>query len=231
MNKHRLAATTVLFGALLATTGALTSAQAAVVYSNNFELGTADGFSGAGSVQTTGGLSAFGFGQQHLRNEGQAATTLNLAGLAAHTTLTFSFDLAMWDSIDLGADTFEIKVDGVTVFATSTEFGNYSAADNLGRGPGTQITPAFTGFGTPNFGFVTGFRDSARSASFTLNHSSATAAISFQFPNSQGGSDESFGIDNISVSTNAVNTVPEPGSIALVLTAGLMALRLGQRRA
>jgi hypothetical protein len=221
MKTHLLAATGVLFGALLATTGA----QADVVYSNNFESNAA-GFVGGGSLQTTGGLSAFGFGQQHLRNEGTAATTLNLAGLAAHTSLSFSFDLAMWDSIDLGSDTFEIKVDGITVFATSTEFGNYFPTDNIGRGPGTQITPAFTAFAVPDFGFGVGFRDSARSASFTLNHSSATAAISFRYPNSQGGSDESFGIDNIVVNTDAANTVPEPGSIALVLTAGLLALRV-----
>jgi hypothetical protein len=224
MKTHLLAATGVLFGALFGAPLATTGAQAAVVYSNNFES-NATGFGGAGSLQTTGGLSAFGFGQQHLRNDGTAATTLSLAGLAAHTTLTFSFDLAMWDSIDLGSDTFEIKVDGITVFSTSTEFGNYFPADNVGRGPGTQITPAFTAFAVPDYGFG-GNRDSARSASFTLNHSSATAAISFQFPNSQGGSDESFGIDNMAVSTNAANTVPEPGSIALVLTAGLLALRV-----
>jgi hypothetical protein len=211
----------VLFSALLATGGA----HAAEVYSNNFESGAALGWVGGGSVQTTGGLTNFGFGKQHLRNDGREASTLELAGLAAHTTLSFSFDLAMWDSIDLGADTFEIKVDGITVFSTSTEFGNYFPADNIGRGPGTQITPAFTGFALPDYGFG-GNRDSARSASFSLAHNSATARISFQFPNSQGGSDESFGIDNIVVSTNAANTVPEPGSIALVLTAGLLALRV-----
>jgi PEP-CTERM motif len=44
--------------------------------------------------------------------------------------------------------------------------------------------------------------------------------ISFQFPNTQGGLDESFGIDNIVVSTDNVdNTVPEPASLALVLAA------------
>jgi hypothetical protein len=221
MKRNTATVRNVLLSALLATGGA----HAAEVYSTNFESGIAIGWTGGGSVQTTGGLTNFGFGKQHLRNDGTAATTLNLAGLAAHTTLTFSFDLAMWDSIDLGADTFEIKVDGITVFATSTEFGNYFPANNVGRGPGTQITPAFTAFAVPDYGFG-GNRDSARSASFTLNHSSATAAISFQFPNSQGGSDESFGIDNMVVSTNAANTVPEPGSIALVLTAGLLALRV-----
>jgi hypothetical protein len=208
-------AKTVLFSALLAGS----SAQAAVVYSNNFEAGTAAGWVGAGTVQTTGGLSAFGFGQQHLRNDGAAASSLSLTGLAAHNTLSFSFDLAMWDSIDLGGDIFQILVDGVAVFSTSTEFGNYSAADNLGRGPGTQITPAFTGFDVPNFGFGN-FRDSARTATFSLAHSSASALISFQFPNTQGGLDESFGIDNIVVSTDNVdNTVPEPASLALVLAA------------
>ncbi len=53
------------------------------VYTNTFESGVAGAaFSGAGTVQSTGGLSAFGFGAQHLKNDGISSSVLTLGGLA-----------------------------------------------------------------------------------------------------------------------------------------------------
>jgi hypothetical protein len=200
-----------------------------VVYSNDFEANTAPGWSGAGSIQSPAGLVNVGFGKHHWRNDFVGTSTLTVSGLAAHTSLNFSFDLAMWDSIDQG-DRFVIRVDGVAVYDSSTDFFNYGN-DTQGHGPGTLISDPFTGFGTPDYGFNPGFRDSARHASFTLAHSGFSAEISFAFPNSQGGTDESFGIDNIVVSINSdpgPSGVPEPASLALVL--GGLALSVSARR-
>ena len=170
---------------------ALASAQT-TVYSNDFETGPLGAeWSGAGSRQSTGGLSAFGFGQQHLKNDGQTASILSLGGLGAHTSMTLAFDLAMWDSIDLG-DTFAVTVDGVDLFRTRNVGGTwFDAFSNYGtaqcEGPGTRISGAFSG-DAPNYGY--GFwRDCARRVSFTFAHSAATAVFSWQFPNAQGGSD------------------------------------------
>ena len=90
--KQAIAALALIAGAQVS------GAQAATVYSQSFESGVAGSeWSGGGSVQETGGLSLFGFGQMHLRNDGAGASLLTLSGLAAHTELTVSFSLAMWD--------------------------------------------------------------------------------------------------------------------------------------
>lgn len=185
--------------------------QAAVVYTTDFENETIPAqFTGAGNLSTPGGLSAFGFGQRHLLNPGSTATLLNLVGLSPHASITLTFDLAMWDSIDLGGDQFVVQADGVDLYNSSTDFGNYFPGDNVGHGPGTLLTAGFTEFTIPDYGQSASYRDSARRVSFTFPHSAETLTVSWAFPNSQGVADESFGIDNVSV-----DLIPEPSSMAL----------------
>jgi hypothetical protein len=192
---------------------------ALTVYSENFEgAGPFPEWSGSGAVGTTGGLSAFGFGSNHLFNNTTGASTLTLTGLAAHTQLTLNFDLALWDSIDIGADLFQVAVDAAFLVNT-TDFGNYFPADNISHGPGVHITDPFTAFAVPNYGYNSGFRDAGRRVTgLTLAHSSSTAVITFHYPNSQGGTDEAFGVDNVVVQTNTVPAaVPEPSTLVLSL--------------
>jgi hypothetical protein len=210
-----------LFAALLLTLPA--PLHAAAVYSANFEGESIPAqFTGAGNLSTTGGLSAFGFGLVHLINPGSNATLMNLVGLAPHNSITLTFDLAMWDSIDLGSDQFIVGADGVDLYNSSSDFGNYFPGDNVGHGPGTLLTPAFDGFTVPDYGQSTSFRDSARHVTFTFPHSSENLTVSWAFPNSQGVADESFGIDNVSV-----DLVPEPSTMALF---GLVLAGMTRRR-
>lgn len=223
MRKQAIAAFALLAGASLG------SAQAAQVYSQNFESGVAGAeWSGAGTVQSSLGLAAFGFGELHLKNDGGSASVLTLTGLAAHTQLTLSFSMALWDSIDLG-DHFVISVDGAPVY-NSNDFGNYFPVDGISHGPGQHVSDPFADFTNPNYGYNPSFHDAAREALFTLAHSASSVVISWQYPDTQGGSDESFGLDNVVVSTNA-STVPLPGSMTMLGlgVAGLAALR--RRRA
>lgn len=206
---------------------AASTSSAATVYSQDFEGAVGPEWSGGGAVQTSGGLSAFGFGNNHWRNDGASTTGLTLTGLASHTSLTLSFNLAMWDSIDIGNDRFIVTIDGAPVY-DSLDFGNYFPADNVGHGPGANITASFTDFATPQYGYNTGFRDSARFASFTVAHSDGSVVVGWQYFNSQGGLDESFGVDNVVIDTNHV-PVPEPASYAL-MALGLAGLGIATRR-
>lgn len=217
---------TPALAALLSLAGSLHAST--VVYTQGFETELiGPEWSGAGSLVSSEGLNAFGFGFAHLHNNTTNATALNLLGLAAHTNVTLTFDLAMWDSIDLGGDRFVITAGGVTLYDNFQDFGNYFPADNLGHGPGTNLTAAFTDFTTPQYGQNTGFRDSARHVSFTFDHTAADLTVTWQFPNSQGGTDESFGVDNVEIS---VTPVPEPSAAAGLLLAAVV-LSTRRRRA
>jgi MYXO-CTERM domain-containing protein len=213
---------------------AASSLLAGTVYTQDFEgSGPIPEWTGAGSVQTSAGLGAVGFGLQHFKNDGSAATTLTLTGLAPHSFIDLTFDLAMWDSLDWGSDIFQVSVNGV--FAINQTFGNYFAPGGCPSGcidgPGTALTPGPTDFSNPQFGYNS-FRDSARRVNFQIADSAGTAVISFQFPNTQGAPDEAFGVDNILVQTDAdagTPGVPEPASMMLAL-GGLAAGAAWRRR-
>jgi len=195
---------------------AASSLPAVTVYTQDFEgAGPLTEWSGAGAVQTTGGLSAFGFGLQHLFNNTTSVSTLTLTGLAPHSFIDVTFDLAMWDSIDEGSDIFQASLDGT--FLYNGFFSNYNSM----TGPGTLLTPGPIDSSNPQFGYNTRWRDSARHVTFQLAHTASTATLGFLFPNSQGEDDEAFGIDNLLIQTDAdpgptgPAATPEPATMGI----------------
>lgn len=210
--------TTLALGAL--------SLPAAVIYSENFEsvaAGTPPAvYSGSSiAVESTGGFSAFGFGSQHLRNTGSGApsTVLSLSGLAPHSSLTISFDLIVWDSMDSGK-LFNLTADGSTLIG-GVDTSNYGNPGDVFAGPGTLLSGGTAGFSFPNFGNNGQFRDQGRSiVNLNLSHSASTLTLNFFYSGAgvTGSSDESWGIDNIVISDNNVGQtsgVPEPSTLAL----------------
>ncbi|WP_347309861.1 hypothetical protein [Defluviimonas sp. SAOS-178_SWC] len=199
------------------------AAGAASVYFDDFEAPGAVGGAG-GSVSSEGYDGVNGISGSFWRNDTKSlSTTLSLSGLKAHTLMTMEFDIAFIDSWDgaigriYGDDFFNVLVDGVQVLLT-TNFGGLAG----------ELTDGVYGF----FGFNPKYDDEAYRVSTTFAHKGSTADFSF-FANGvkwQAGMDESWAIDNLRISTNAMAPVPLPGGLAALAGAvGLLAFGRGRK--
>jgi len=194
-------------------------AMSATLYSNDFEASAA-GFSGAGSLQGTQGYAGLGYGQQFLRNETggspQAPSVLGLNLAGAATGVMLSLDLGIIDSWDgpgcCGPDFFNVRVDGVTVF---------SEVFSLFTGPTVHPALALKSYGT-QLGFSGSWGDAAYVLTLNLGNLGAGAHTIDFFASGgwQAGLDESWGIDNVLVTGDVAQVIPEPETYALML-AGL----------
>ncbi len=195
------------------------------VFSTDFESGIPSEFTGPANLAATQDYQSFGFGSNFLRNASLSGhTVLTLTNLPPHTELAVSFDLAIIDSWDgntqiggaIPTDFFNVAVDGGTVF--SATFDNFQLSDQTAPTNnlityGTQLGFTLTLNGTiydingnPINGPIA-YVDSAYNmghpvAGMTaIPHSSSTAVIEFFATGTgwQGGSDESWAIDNCKI--------------------------------
>lgn len=227
------------FASILLAVGLGGQSNAATVLTETFSSGVANGaIGGAGAVVDGQGYKGKGgFADNFLRNASlgnpAAATTLTLVGLAAHTAITIAFDLALidsWDSNDgtiASPDFFNLSLDGLLGFqvtAANAE-GSFTGLVSGGAVVAQSVAPQDLGFtlGSPYFNNDRGFR-----VEYTVPHTASSAIYSFFASGSgwQGGDDESWAIDNVTVS---VAPIPVPGALPLLATA-LGAVALFRRR-
>lgn len=182
----------------------------------SFALTGVQGYAGVGP---SGNQFSGDFARNDQASDPQAPMTFTFAALPAGTTdITMSFLFAAidsWDGISgtPGPDTFVVRANGVEVFAEV--FANQSGSNSAGAPALLQPRS--------NLGF-SNFADAAYliSLKFPVSSSSLTIEL-FARTGWQGGSDESWAIDNLDVAA----VVPAPGAALLL---GLAAIPATRRR-
>ena len=232
------------------------SAEAALVYSNDFEGGSTAGWTTntgpVGIDQTPPGASHATHFLGRADNDATAGftndtVTLALNALGAHTTVTLAFDLYVirsWDGNGAnGGERFIVDASGPSLI--NTGFANNDAKDQCFPDNCPASHPTKSGSAEQNtLGYdVSIGGDAVYHLSFTFAHTDSTLTLHFiglglqdqstgdtTFP---GLTDESWGLDNVTVVDNSVTTaVPEPATLLLISSAvaGLGIHRLRRRR-
>ena len=193
-----------------------TSAWATLIYSHDFE-------SPVGHEWSTSRTSYDDDTTTFLGRFGNETATLSLADIGAHSNITVSFDLILWDSWDgentrWGKDYQGLKADNSLVYEYTFARPN---ANTSSTNPDT--TPDLVG----KFGMTSWWEDALYknfNNGFTFDHTGSGLTLSFYGRHLQPLGDESWGIDNIIVYTdNDATPVPEPATI-LLFGCGLVGL-------
>ena len=207
------------------------------VFFSNLDGAVPGQFSGITTTEPVQGYAGQGgFSGSFLRNQvaPPSPTTLTLTGLDCHTSVLINFDLAIIDSWDgiggsPGPDTFTVKLDGNTVFSEvfETESGSqtYQNPETI-----AGITLAFK----QALGFNGNFEESAYNMSlepafFKIPHFGNSLTIDWvTLPTGwQGGTDESWAIDNVEILLSGFDdprcdTIPVGGEILPIESTSLL---------
>jgi hypothetical protein len=213
-------------------------AVAQEVYSNDFDgsetfaSGVSGALSGVTTTESVQGYSAVGFNGDMLRNDTgnpPLFTTLTLNNLPSHARISIDFLLAIidsWDSLDnsiFSPDYFNISLDGTLVFQDTYNIDN-PINNTFGL---TDIG------GKVQRGFNNVWLDQAFDTDGLLDFAHTASSVTIDFYASGagwhvdgGGLDESWGIDDLRVTT----VVPLPASLWLFAPALASLGFVGSRR-
>ena len=206
----------ILISLLLICSTGISKVFAISVYTNDFENGSLGAIQNA-QLKETQGYKNYGFGNYYAWSDATEtnAITLQLNDLPEHSYLKIEFDLALIDSWDgdspWGPDYFNVKVDNSSVFKET--FTNFPGRTQSYKGdPIVWVNGLARNF----------WNDSAYHISLTVSHTNEDATITW-FASGigwEGGWNESYAIDNITI---AANPVPIP-TAAWLLGSGLLGL-------
>lgn len=202
------------------------AANGDVIYSNDFETVVGSQWSNTSTDITPVGDRRF-LGQF----SDDDAVSLSLNNLSAHNSATISFDLYViqsWDgtSSEYGPDTWQLSVDNGPVLLNTT-FSNTGDDGHMQSYSGSSSSggeyDAYTGAAEINTLGYEFYGDSVYRLSFTFNHTGDSLKFNFAGFGLQDVSDESWGLDNVTVSAyNAA--IPEPSTIAIFTVMGFVLL-------
>ena len=214
-------------------------ALGSVIYSNDFQ-NTSDPltqWSNKSTDTTPGSISHPS--DRFLGQFGNGTTSLILNNLPSHSVIAVSFDLYIirtWDGSNWG-DIWEINVEGGDVLLHTTfSHSGLNSQNMFGQSyPGSypeDTYPWGTGaIETDTLGYLYGdkpcdsvYRFPNQYYDFTFGHSADSVQINFSASNLQVLSDESWGLDNVTVT-------PEPATLLLVGLGGLGLLRRKRSKA
>jgi len=198
------------------------TAHGAVVFSTDFEAGLPDEFTSPGAtiepVQGFAGLGTPGnqFAGSFLRYaDGDLFdTALTLTDLPVHDTLTLGFLLAVIDSWD-GTELLEVTVDDVVVFSHSFELATADTSSYVPPEDGLLSSGTDLGFSAGAFYQHDRAYDLSVEPAFTdIPHSADSVTIVWRVravPGGaasfwQGGADESWAIDDVTVEVSGATT-------------------------
>lgn len=183
--------------------------------------------SGFGVLESVQGYIDHGFTGQFLLNDSLGEVTqLVINDLPAHTSFNLDFLLAIigsWDGSggDFGPDWFLVRVDGVEIFKET--FGYVEPSFQPGSEV-TLVTGAFLGFdeASHDAAYDMGFQHQFQN----IPHTASSLTVEFLASGEgwQGGLDESWAIDNLSV---ILHTQDEPSTFPVIQPVGPQVVHSG----
>lgn len=209
------------------------SAPAAVSYFNDFS-GPSDGKWSNYTTYTTTEATPNSILGRFAGTGAGTGSTLSLTGLASHSSVTVEFDLYLFDTWDRhytgsqanpgsvnanwSPDIISVTANGTQYASLSYEYASYPYSNTL---TGTQYTATSAGQYGGDARWTNVITDKIFHITLTFSDLAPNLNLSFATTSNSGLSDESYGIDNVRVST----VVSAPSSMLLLGLGVVMAAR------